>query len=965
MKRIYIIALILLLGFVQGAWADTTGNWQDNRDASWGSDYATSDAFTVSTAAQFAQLAYMVVNEDKNFNHKTITLAEDIDLSAHYWLPIGGPADNMFKGTFDGAGHTVSGMYITEQRYYNGLFGSIGGDARIRNLKITNSQINASSNMTGAIVGFAEYCKIENCSVDSSVEITSTANFENQTIATGGLVGRLYYGDAELWGCVCSAFVNGTKNVGGLVGEIVSARVVACLYTGSSVQGSDPSITTQAALFGNISGGDYLFHNLYTNSALDGKNGQDRRGYVINLPSGINFDFGTPTTYDLSGISCYTYNNYPFTNYSCILYGGTMYSAAYQRIKFTASAPPAYVLDPEVTASTGTLSQSGEIYELYTDADDCTISATTILTEWCGEGIGTEETPYLVKTPDDLRWIAAYVNATNSTHYTGKYFRVENDIEFDGTTNNYTAIAYTPRYFAGIFDGQNHTISGINISANGPQGLFGSVSGATIKNLKLSASTINSTSSSAAGGIVSNVGDNGVTIENCHVSESVTIESGNDSGGIVARTNAGFVIITGCTCGATISTRNSGSGVGGIVGTCGNQTGSLTTTTRITNCLYYGTSLTADNIYTGGVIGNCYTTSGSIAGQSIVILSHNYYTYPNASVKGIGFWRTTNGSFNDDNNNYDITTDDSAIRVHAVTTEADIEDMGTAGTLVEGGITLYVYGIRYGNGYYSHILALENAGDYTSALSVYDGQTFHVKLRGRTLYKDGSWNTLCLPFNQTGFTVFEDGAVCEKLEMDTSGKHDIDGVDYKTGCHDGKLYLFFKNSNSVEAGKPYIIRWEKDEDNYLNPMFPNVTIVSSTPAGVTSEDGTVSFVPTYAPFNRDYEDRSVLFVGAANRLYYPSGAGNISVKSFRAYFQLHGVQMPEDPGDDYIPEGGGDVKAFVLDIEDDATSLSEELKVKSVDFSDKGWYSLDGRKHEGKPSVKGIYVIGGRKVVIK
>ena len=456
MKKICIIAL--LLGIVQGAWADTTGSWvnSDYRDNSWGSDYSSSDAFTVSTAVQLAQLAYMVAYEDKFFQNKTITLSADIDLSAHFWLPIGTVQASSFKGSFDGARHTIKGIYINETRAYSGLFGYIDGGAWIKNIKITDSNINADSQYTGAIVGYSTNCKIENCSVASSVEVTSTrVPSSGQDAATGGLVGRLSSGSAELWGCVSAAFVNGKEKVGGLVGEVVSSHVVSCLYTGSSVQAPE-SITTQAALFGNINGGDYLHYNLYTNSALDGKNGQDKRGYAITPPSGVTLNFGSPVnSYDVSGISYYTFST-GSTNYSLIAYEGLMYCASDQRITFTVSAPLGYVVSFSVTASAGNLSESGGTYELFTTNSDCIISATAELTEWVGEGTGTEAKPYLVKTCDDLRWIACYTNAENSNHYTGKYFQLANNIAFDGTANNFTTIGNSSsKYFAGTFDGQN------------------------------------------------------------------------------------------------------------------------------------------------------------------------------------------------------------------------------------------------------------------------------------------------------------------------------------------------------------------------------------------------------------------------------------------------------------------------------------------------------------------------------
>lgn len=990
MKKICIIAL--LLSIVQGVWADPTGSWTDNRDSSWGSNYSSSDAFTVTTGAELAQLAYMVAYEDKSFENKTITLAADLDLSAHFWLPIGTVQASSFKGSFDGAGHTIKGIYINGTRAYCGLFGYIDGGARIKNIKITDSNINADSQYTGAIVGYSTDCKIENCSVASSVEITSTrVPSSGQDAATGGLVGRLSGGSTELWGCISAAFVNGKEKVGGLVGEVVSSHVVSCLYTGSSVEAPE-STTTRAALFGNINGGDYLYYNLYTNSALDGKNSQDKRGYTITLPSGVTLNFGSPAnSYDVSGISYYTYSNYGSTNYSLIAYEGLMYCASDQRIEFTFSAPLGYVVNSSVTASAGTLSENEGTYELLTTNSDCIISATAELTEWVGEGTGTEANPYLIKTCDDLRWMACYTNAENSNHYTGKYFKLANNIVFDGTENNYTTIGNSAsRPFSGTLDGQGYTISGINISADGNQGLFGAVRNGTIKNVKLSNSTITSTSSASVGGIVANVSRYSlddfptqlVTTENCHVANDVALQAGNNVGGILGNgnTNTGGVTIKGCTSGASLVTTGNDAGVGGIIGSCGfdqtSATGNLYVT--IQDCLYYGNAVSGNR--KGGIIG----TLSAGSSYSKTDFSNNFYYYPlnNGELKGVGY------KFVESNNtstNFDITATYGAVCARVVTESQDIADMGTAGTqLYEGGVTPYTYGIKYADNYYSHVLALENNGDYTSALDEYAGQTYNVKLRGRTLFKDGYWNTITLPFtlNRTG-TIFADPSQCTVMELDTDKKYYVKRADenyegqtqYMTGCTDGKLYLFFyggyQTITTLEAGKPYIVKWNNASDNHLNPMFENVTINNSDPVTVTSQDGTVSFVPTYATFNRDYADRSVLFVGAANTLYYPNGAGNVSVKAFRAYFQLNGVQMPVNPSgsggddddDDYIPEGGGNVKAFVLDVEEDhATPV--DLKIKD----EKGApviYDLSGRKMQIGRLSKGIYIINGRKEVLK
>lgn len=615
-------------------------------------------------------------------------------------------------------------------------------------------------------------------------------------------------------------------------------------------------------------------------------------------------------------------------------------------------------------------------------------------------------TTITIHNTEEMTLLAQNVN--NGTTYSGYTFLLARNLVYDiNTANRYTPIGNSnSKYFAGTFDGQNHTISGINLNGEGRQGLFGTIAGATIKNLTLSASTINCTSNSYAGGIIACV-DNGVTIENCHVSVenchvsgSVTIESGNSSGGIVGKTEKGDVSITGCSSGATVSTRSSNACVGGIIGQCGNEgNGSYSTFVKIAGCLYYGTSLTGSTEMTGGIVGYYYTTYGSIAGQSTVNLSDNFYTYSDVSVKGVGKWKKSNSNYTDETNLFDIIENKGAIRVRSVTTQADIDDMEGLRNDVSytSDIAYHNRGVKYAGSSYSHVLALENNADNTDVIAAYAGQTFDVKLRGRRFYKDDSWNTVCLPFDLPNFngTVFksETGCNCYLREMDverayhlkdkTTGEYDY-SVSYKTGVNvkNGKsrLYLFFKDNNlSFTAGKPFIVKWDKPEGynastaasfDIFNPIFNNVTIVNSSPVSVTSSDGTVTFKSIYAPESFDEANRSILFVGAANTLYYPSGAGTVSLKSFRAYFQLNGVQIESSSGsstddnDDYFP-GPGNVKVFVFDIEEGNASGIGIVRSKTEDGRNDVWYSLDGKRLNGTPAQKGIYIHNGRKEVLK
>ncbi|MCR4958441.1 MAG: fibronectin type III domain-containing protein, partial [Prevotella sp.] len=103
-----------------------------------------------------------------------------------------------------------------------------------------------------------------------------------------------------------------------------------------------------------------------------------------------------------------------------------------------------------------------------------------------------------------------------------------------------------------------------------------------------------------------------------------------------------------------------------------------------------------------------------------------------------------------------------------------------------------------------------------------DGKSRNIMLDGRTLYKDGDWNTLCLPFSMTADEVTAQLSPTELKELDTTN----DGTyAHATGLDHGTLYLNFKDATAIRAGVPYLIRWDGDgTDNLVNPLFSDVTI---------------------------------------------------------------------------------------------------------------------------------------------
>ena len=245
-------------------------------------------------------------------------------------------------------------------------------------------------------------------------------------------------------------------------------------------------------------------------------------------------------------------------------------------------------------------------------------------------------------------------------------------------------------------------------------------------------------------------------------------------------------------------------------------------------------------------------------------------------------------------------------------------------------------------------LLYDDNGTYNSGqlLVLKDGQTHNLMLSDRTLYTDGDWNTLCLPFGVDDFTGTPlEGATVKTLES--------------TSFTDGTLTMTFSDDQTaIEAGVPYIVKWTSGTD-IVNPVFTGVTI-SNTAANVSTQY--VDFVGTYSP-TIIYEsgDKHNLYLGSGNTLYYPTTEG-FTVNACRAYFQLKNGLTAGDPSSSEAP-----VRAFVLDFGD-----GEETAIRSLtpDASptgkgSDGWYTLDGRRLSAKPSASGIYINNGRKVVIK
>ena len=544
----------------------------------------------------------------------------------------------------------------------------------------------------------------------------------------------------------------------------------------------------------------------------------------------------------------------------------------------------------------------------------------------------SEDDPFEISTAEQLNWLASRVNDPRTeSHqvFSSKYFKVMNDISFDyeglgDTESNFTAIGKDDsRYFGGHFDGNGHTISGIRIYKGGEgqendyQGLFGYIAqGAEVKNVFLTDAKI--AGYDFVGGIVGY--NNNGTVTNCHATSSVIIRAVANGaayhGGIVGDNSGEEAVVSDCTSAATLTIEgdlNTCPGYGGIVGY--NYTyDSKDKKATVRNCIAADATIPA----TRGTDGQPTSAYGAVVGINEGTLENNYYTACNvggvANATGVGC------------SQYD-------------------EDPYLSQSDPDGAKP-----------------ALLDGADNTSAITLMgnlpESFTYSACLNGRTFYKDGYWNTLCLPFDLKDFTgtPLEGATVMEFDFRESAGS----GFDSQTGT----LTINFKKVDEIWAGNPYIVRWGTPDspagEVIENPVFSAVRIkefkeIDPDQCGDRCHDRSVRFYGTYKPVNIYHETTYyTLYLGAENKLYYPTN-DSFNINAFRAYFEL---------GKGYFfGTSTSNVKEIVLNYGDENTTKISWLSEES-DKSD-NWYSLDGIRMSKKPSTKGIYIHNGRKVVIK
>ena len=1035
--------------------------------------------YVISSVTHWYQLAAAISKGVQGMASAHYKLGADISVKAMV-----GQEDHPFQGHFDGNGKILTVDYQTNEEN-TAPFRYIDG-ATICNLHVAGSILVSYADGAAGIVGKATGTNtITNCRCSAEIAASNSYN--------SGLVSTVASGSTTISGCRFDGKLQGAsaKNSAGFVaaGSPTALTIENCLFDPAELT-MRKSTDSGSHTFTRCSGA--TVSNSYYTQPFGTAQGKESL-YILagrNVTLSVSL-LGTTQTYDVSGITASASGGMRCDD--------KLYVAKNDQVSLTLGYTGETVQGYDVAfeASYATLDGTDNPYTLTMGDEGTTINYVFADANWTGSG--TEADPYMIYTPYQLDLLARRVN--EGEWYYGSYFKLGADIAYRHTTswdndlsteNNFTSIGYYDVYlhreepteyvnapFAGTFDGDGHKISGIRIyqplkhytdgweetvevivqhwDYNGHSdidnyweeivyenvwreetkevsqayGIFGYVIG-EVKNVVVD--DVRIASPKQAGALVGKLTG---TVSNCHITSHVTVAvSSESSGGEVQQ---------GGIAGSGSSIYNSTSAVQ-MSRPSGNMKGDFGAIVG-----YADGGTLSGNMAFGAIVPNSGRSShGAIAGsRNYTSLQNNYYFACNVA----GTANATNMGCAGAN----VTQNDGAV----------------------SGISLYDKPAK--------------SDLYTDIMNKAGNANIPLTLQGRTLYKDGDWNTFCLPFAVSNFSGTPlEGATVKAFDGSTSA------FDNKTGT----LTLNFTDATAIEAGQPYLVKYSTkttggtDSNNNLykltdgdtttkwcarndtekkwyaefttatpmsvtgytmttandasaytmrnpkvwtlqaklnandewttidsrnvndtpsdalpatnftdkrydvatsgtyqyfllditqngggegnngwwvqlseikingtsqdaiNPVFTGVNISSSSPVAVSSSDGKVSFTGTYTPMSFGAEDKSILFLGGNNTLYYPETGA--SINAFRAYFQLNGITA----GD---PVNG--IRAFVLNFGDDeqtqgvTTPLSNRRGAGGE--ASEPWFSLDGRRLSGKPTKAGLYIVNGNKVVVK
>lgn len=597
----------------------------DGIDVAW--YYETEgDTYTLTTAEQMYGLA--AISQRKNFDGKVVKLGADITLNkgdaktwnvltpSREWLSIGTDACP-FDGVFDGQGHTISGLYLKTNKSYQGLFGDASEDSVIKNFSIVNSyyenygnsdEIFAIGSVAGRTYGLVE-------------KVYSDAILVSNVVQTGGIVGRTdseykkidgqqtYTSETTVNDCWFAGTINlsGTYagQTGGIVGAIATgnSNITNCLVTGEIENSNNTNKIHTGGIIGVISQNTNV--NLVGSLSVGTVSGGNAEyvGPIVGYLRGDNHTVSTTGVYGIGTEEQETYNQ--ATTAEPTLYGTATLSADESEISGEA-AFSLYGLD----FTNYWVAKEGATPELRSFSEaDYTPSSTQPHTGWFNAGKDT----HTIMTKADLYGLSE-LGQTNG--FSGETILLGADITLNEgdpeqwETNGFAELdKWTPigvsnaTAFAGIFDGQGHTISGVYISDT--QGNVGFFRRTTVNSLLKDFSIVKSyvTTSKTGDIIIGSVTGAGLGYIDTVYSSAEIVVTGNYVGGLVGSITQGERTIENCWYAGKIKAGNGSQMIGGILA----YTNSSNAKTVVKDCLYTGTIIAAEgetqNSNIGGICG--------------------------------------------------------------------------------------------------------------------------------------------------------------------------------------------------------------------------------------------------------------------------------------------------------------------------------------------------------------------------
>ena len=550
MKKTSILILIALLAFTTKAWAQFGG----------GSGTA-ADPYIIHSLSDWNELVTYVAEGN---NTEGVYFKQDAQLFPNTMV---GTSEHPFKGFYysDSDSHDMQ-YTITTDEQYAAPFHYVDG-ATISNLRVNNSQLTTSAKFAGGIIGHAKgEVHLNGCTMvggDLPSKIISTVEGDG---SHGGFVGYQESGDLIITNCLFAGKLIGsnTTHCGGFVGwsesnHEATVRLLYCLFTPSEVTMTGEYIFVRARDM------DYVtLQNCYYSHAFGILQGELSnyanmgQGWTMTYPP--TQPFNNPSIFAtaiIKGLS----SRYPYNLGNPI------------NIDFTVLRADGIELTQGTHYSTLIKDSNDNAVTNVTDCGNYTLHLTgldpyytnTLTMPFSVLQLGTEDNPYLIYTADD--WNAFAENVNNGNTYSGKFFRLMEDISVT-TMVGASTTGDNFKYFSGTFDGNGHTLNVTYSSGSSDwRAPFSSIDNATIKNLHVTGSI--STTGMRPAGIVSFVNGSS-TIENCwsEVAISSSHNDDIDAGGLVARVNESqSLTLIGCLFTGSINYSNSnGYEGGGMIG---------------------------------------------------------------------------------------------------------------------------------------------------------------------------------------------------------------------------------------------------------------------------------------------------------------------------------------------------------------------------------------------------------------